>query len=246
MSSYVDVTDATAEEEIIRRSDEVTVIVDLWAPWCGPCRSLGPIIESVVEEADGEVALVKVNVDENPALSQMFQVQSIPAVHAVRSGRVVGSFIGAQGEDYVRDFVDRFRPSEDERRIAALLAEGDEAALTRALELDPDNERAIVALAELYVGEKRNDEALALLAKIPETGEVRRVAALARTGADPGDGLDPANGALDGVEEKLDGLLPTVRTDEAARQAFVDLLEVMGPEDPRTAEYRKKLTRALF
>lgn len=237
MSTHVDVTDATAEAEILRRSEDVTVIVDLWAEWCGPCRTLGPIIEKVVEEAGDDVVLAKVDVDANPQLGQMFQVQSIPAVHAVRNRTVVGSFIGAQGEQYVRDFVARFRPTEDDRRLAALIDEGTEGSLLAALEIEPDNEAAIIALAELYIAEKRNDEALAILARIPETGEVRRVAALARTGDD--------DGAAD-VDAMLEDLLGRVRDDEDARQAFLDHLEVMGPDDPRTADWRRRLTRELF
>ena len=82
--AMVDVTDATFEEEVLRRSSEVPVVVDLWAPWCGPCQTLGPIIEKVVDATEGAVALVKVNVDENPAISASFQVQSIPAVFAMQ------------------------------------------------------------------------------------------------------------------------------------------------------------------
>jgi len=246
MASYVDVTDATFEEEILGRSHQVPVVVDLWAPWCGPCRTLGPIIEQVVAETAGEVVLVKVNTDENPRLTEVFQVQGIPAVHAVRDGRVVASFVGAQPEAQVRSFVDALRPSDEERQVAALIAEGNEASLRLALSVDPDNESAIVALAELYVGEKRNDEALELLAKIPETAEARRVAALARTGAAAGDGVTPDPAALDGGEAKLDDRLGRVKDDDEARQAFVDLLEVMGPDDPRTGDYRRKLTQRLF
>ena len=91
MATYTDVTDATAAAEILQRSDELPVVVDLWAPWCGPCQTLGPIIEAVVAGTNGEVALVKVNTDENPQLAEMFKVQGIPAVHAVRNGQVVAS-----------------------------------------------------------------------------------------------------------------------------------------------------------
>jgi putative thioredoxin len=246
MASYVDVTDATFEEEIIRRSEQVPVVVDLWAEWCGPCRTLGPIIEKVVGETDGEVVLVKVDTDANPQLTQMFQVQGIPAVHAVRHGRVVASFVGAQPEAQVRAFVDALRPTDEERKVATLIAEGNEASLKMALSIEPANERAIVALAERYVAEKRNDEALDLLAKIPETGETRRVAALARTGAGGADGVSADPAALDGIEAKLDDLLTRVKGDDEARQEFIDLLEVLGPDDPRTADYRRRLTQLLF
>ena len=98
----IDVTDATFEHEVMERSAEVPVVVDLWAPWCGPCRTLGPIIEQVVDETDGKVELVKVNVDENPQISQAFGVQSIPLVVAVKDGQPIDGFLGAHPEATVR------------------------------------------------------------------------------------------------------------------------------------------------
>jgi putative thioredoxin len=232
----VDVTDATFETEVMQRSNDAAVVVDLWAPWCGPCRQLGPILEKVVGETDGKVVLTKVNVDENPGISQAFRVQSIPAVYAVKDGRVVDGFVGAQGEPAVREFVDRLLPTEQETALGSLLAAGDEESLRAALELEPGNEAAIVALATLLVEQGEVDEALALLERIPETPETRRIAAIARSGAHIGPD----------VSEKLDALLTRVKEDESARQEFVDILEMMGPDDPRTAGYRRRLTSALF
>src|SRR5688572_25330269 len=120
----VDVTDATFEAEVLDRSTEVPVIVDLWAPWCGPCRTLGPIIEKVVDTTEGKAVLVKVNVDENPRISQTFQVQSIPAVYALKDKKVVDGFIGAQPEPVVTEFVQRLLPSEVETEIDQLVAAG--------------------------------------------------------------------------------------------------------------------------
>jgi putative thioredoxin len=238
----IDVTDATFESEVVARSQQVPVIVDLWAPWCGPCRTLGPIIEKVVDDTNGKAVLVKINIDENPQAAAAFRVQSIPAVFALRDGQVVNGFIGAQGEDAVRKFVADVLPSEAEEKIAALVGAGDEASLRQALELDPGNEAAVVALAELLVGRGERDEALALLERIPETAETRRVAALARVGDE-----FVANGQVGpDVTEKLDALLDRVKEDEAARQEFVDLLELLGAGDPRTAQYRKALTSRLF
>ncbi len=102
-----DVTDATFATDVVERSKTVPVVVDLWAPWCGPCKSLGPILEKVIGETQGLVELAKVNVDENPEVSAAFQVQSIPAVYAMKGGQVVDSFMGALGEPQVVEFVQR-------------------------------------------------------------------------------------------------------------------------------------------
>ena len=243
-----DVTDASFQTDVIDRSTTHPVVVDLWAPWCGPCRTLGPILEQVIDGTDGQVELVKVNVDDNPQVSAAFRVQGIPAVYAVADGKVVDGFIGAQPEANVREFVGRLLPSEAEQALEALVAAGDEASLREALELKPDHEGAIVALAELLAdrrGEGDADAALALLGRIPETPETRRVAALVRTGA-AADGPEGDGAAGEDVTAKLDALLDRVKDDNDARQEYVDLLEVMGPDDPRTADYRKRLTRRLF
>lgn len=231
----VDVTDATFEHEVIERSKTVPVVVDLWAPWCGPCRTLGPIIEDVVAEIDGQVVLAKVNVDENPQISQAFRVQGIPAVYGLRNGQVLDSFVGAQGRDAVAAFVAGLLPTAEEGEVATLLATDDIPALRLALELDPANAEVTVRLAELMVTEDRGEEALELLARVPETKETRRVAALARTGA-----------PSDDVDARLDALLETAPSDADARQELLDLLEVLGPDDPRTARYRKALTTRMF
>jgi putative thioredoxin len=231
-----DVTDATFEQDVIERSKQVAVVVDLWAPWCGPCKTLGPTIEKVIAATGGKVELAKVNVDENPQVSRAFQVQSIPAVYALKDGKVVDGFIGAQPEAVVQKFVDTLLPTQEETEVDRLLNAGDAESLRRVLDLEPDNERAIVSLAELLVHDGRNDEALELLARIPENAETRRVAAMARLGEQP----------TDDVDARLGALLGQVKADDDARQQFIDLLEVLGPDDPRTAQWRKKLTQTLY
>jgi putative thioredoxin len=233
----MDVTDATFEQDVLERSTQATVIVDLWAEWCGPCKQLGPIIEKVVDESGGRAVLAKVDVDANPRVAQSFQVQSIPAVYAVRDRKVVDGFIGALPEAQVRAFVDAVAPAASEADILA--ARGDEASLRAALELQHDHPVAVAALAELLVERGDGDEALELLARIPETADTRRIAALARVGAGAEEGDDE-------IERELQELLDRVKSDDAARQRFVDLLEVLGPEDPRTARYRKQQTARLF
>lgn len=242
----IDATDATFETEVLDRSATVPVVVDLWAPWCGPCRSLGPVLERVVEATDGKVALAKINVDDNPrtmaTFAQSLGVQGIPAVFAFSEGKVVDGFIGAQPEADVQAFVDRLLPTEEESELSRLLDAGDEASLRQALELEPGNERAVVGLAEILADKGERDEALALLERIPESAETRRVAALARTGLPAG---QPGDGDAE-ITAKLDALLDRVKGDDDARQEFVDLLELLGPDDPRTREYRRQLTARLF
>jgi putative thioredoxin len=242
VEQMIDVTDATFEAEVLQRSSEVPVVVDLWAPWCGPCQTLGPIIERVVAATEGAVALAKVNVDENPAISGSFQVQSIPAVFALRDAKVVDRFIGAQPEAVVEEFVARLapQPSEADRLVAEGVSSGTEEPLRKALELQPDHGGAIAALASMMIGRGESDEAIALLGRIPETAETRRLSAEARLVSQRVD-VDAV-----GVEQLLDGLLDRVRQDPAARQEFVDLLETLGPDDARTTEYRKALAARLF
>ncbi len=236
----IDVTDATFQTEVLDRSMTTPVVVDLWAEWCGPCKTLGPIIEQVVDSTGGRVALAKVDIDANPGLAQAFRVQSIPAVFVAQGGKVYPGFIGAQPEHVVRQFVESLLPSEQEDAVAALLAAGDEGSLRQALELDPGNEAAVVALAELLVTQGSTEEALALLERVPESAETRRVAAMAHMGADAAAVVD------DGVEAKLDDLLVRVRDDEDARREVLDVLELLGPEDPRTGTYRRAMASKLF
>lgn len=235
----IDVTDATFPTEVVERSKQVPVVVDLWAEWCGPCKQLGPILERVIDETGGQVVLAKVDVDTNQQVASAFQVQGIPAVYALRDGKVVDHFVGAQPEAAVRQFVAGLLPTDAESALAGLLEAGDEESLRKALEMDPGNELGVVALAELLVTRRDEgdvDEALALLARIPESDATRQLAARARIGVD----------TKDDVTAELDSLLDRVKEDEEARQRYVDLLEVMGADDPRTPGYRKQLTNRLF
>jgi putative thioredoxin len=232
----IDVTDVTFQSEVIDRSMQTPVIVDLWAEWCGPCRTIGPILERVTDATGGKVVLAKVNVDENPGVSQAFQVQSIPAVYALKDGQVIDGFVGAYPEHVIEQFVQSLLPTEEDLQVSQLLAAGDEASLRAALELEPANEDVIVALSELLVDDGRAEEALQLLARIPETERTRKVAAAARLSQKPADDYD----------HQLTVLLDQVKGDDDARQQYVDILELMGPDDPRTAQYRKLLTSRLY
>ena len=236
-----DVTDATFQTDVVERSKTVPVIVDLWAEWCQPCLQLGPILERVVAATNGAVELAKVDIDSNPGVAQAFRVQSIPAVYAMVDGAVADGFLGAQGEAAVTEFVRRLVPEAPPTELERLLASGDEASLRAALEIDADHEQALLALAELLIGDGRADEAATLLDRVPENPEVRRLRALIRLDAD-GD----TSASQSDVEAELEALLTKVKFDEEARGRFVDLLELLGPDDPRTADWRKRLSSHLF
>jgi len=179
------------------------------------------------------VELAKVDVDASPQVASMFKVQSIPAVFAVSQGEVVDQFVGALPEQQVRDFVTRLAPAPSP--IDELVAAGDEPSLRRALELEPGHLAATLGLADLLIGAGDTEGALALLAKVPETPEVRHLMAKARNPDLPSD-----------VDARLAELLGSVKADEEARKEFLDLLEVLGADDPRTVVWRKRLTATLF
>ncbi|HVT41706.1 MAG TPA: tetratricopeptide repeat protein [Acidimicrobiales bacterium] len=237
----MDVTDQTFQADVLERSMTVPVVVDLWAPWCGPCKTLGPILEKVIAATGGSVELAKVNVDENPRIAQQFQAQSIPAVYAISGGKVVDGFIGAVPEAQVAEFVGRLAPPPSE--ADQLVEAGDEASLRKALELEPDHPVAIEMLARMLIEQGDPAGALALIQRVPETEATRALAAQARLLEG---GIDVVGTAPGEIEAKLDALLERVRDDDAARQEFVDLLEALGAADPRTSQYRRALSARLF
>lgn len=170
----LDVTDATFATAVIEESRHRPVVVDFWAPWCGPCRVLGPIIERVAAETAGAVLLAKLNTDENPVTATDFRIQGIPAVKAFRDGKVVAEFTGAVPEAQVRAFFAKLAPTPAEQLVqeAALLsrkgdARGAEGRYRKALDLSASNADAIVGLATILVGRGDREEAEALLARAP-------------------------------------------------------------------------------
>lgn len=177
-----DATDATFVAEVIEASKTVPVIVDFWAPWCGPCKQLTPVLEKVVKGAAGKVRLVKVNTDESPVVAQQLSIQSIPAVFGFTGGRPIDGFMGALPESQVKAFVDRLikasggeagpSPVEQALEQAAAALDGGDAATAGAiyqqiLQHVPDEIRAMAGLARCHLKEGRHDEAEAVLAGVP-------------------------------------------------------------------------------
>jgi putative thioredoxin len=208
-----DVTDATFAAEVVERSKTVPVVIDLWAPWCGPCKSLTPILEKVIGETNGMIELAKVNVDENPETSQAFQVQSIPAVYAMKDGQVVDGFMGAQPETEVVAMVQRLL----------------DATLTPEV-ADEAEEDVVAAVADAPVISEPATPGVETRILEPDVIEPIGVSE------------DEANT----IEAELIELLITVKGDDEARERYVALHEQLGPDDPRTNTYRRKLATALF
>lgn len=171
MSAYsIDVNLSTFEAEILDRSMQVPVVVDFWAPWCAPCRTLKPVLEKLAAEHAGRFVLAKVNSDDNPQLAAQFGVRGIPAVKMIVGGEMVDEFTGALPPAQVRAFVERWLPSPAEPlrgRAAQAHAEGDSAAahalLTEAIALDPNNEAARLDLIELLINVDDREDAEKML-----------------------------------------------------------------------------------
>lgn len=231
------VTDATFAAAVIERSMTVPVVVDLWAEWCGPCKTLGPILEKVIGETNGAVELAKVDVDANPEISQAFGVQSIPAVFALHEGKVVDSFVGALPEPAVRDFIEKLAPGAT--LVDHLVVQGDEASLRSALELDASNVDAAVALGEILRSSDRLDEAQAVLAPFEHVLAAKTVLARVR--------LQRSGVSVSGdIDLTLEHLLEQAGTDDQAKASLLEMLDALGPEDPRYVSFRRRLASRLY
>jgi putative thioredoxin len=277
-SFIVNTTAASFESDVAQRSATVPVVVDFWAPWCAPCRALGPVLEKLAQEYSGKFILVKANTDELPEVAAKFNVQGIPAVYAVVNGEMVDFFSGAIPEAMLRQWIDRLLAGAAIRmakRLEASSAADAEAAYRRILAEDARNIDAQIGLARTLFAQERLDESRAIVAELDKGGyaepdlqklkasldlrkmqgaDLGKVRAAAQ--ANPNDlslqyQLAEALAGSQAYDESLAILLSLVERDrkgtgEKARQLMVEIFQALPEDSELTAQYRRKLSMALY
>lgn len=270
----IDATEATFQAEVVERSLQVLVVVDLWATWCEPCKQLSPLLERLAEAGQGSWVLAKVDVDANPRVAQLFGVQSVPTVVAVAGGQPVDAFAGAMPEPQVRQWIDALlvalrdklpgiQTAEDAAGGEAGDGQDDEpvdprfAAAEQAIERD-DYAAAEAAYQQVLDAEPNNEEARTALAQVRFAARAAAAdpAAIARADADPQDvdaqlAAADAELAMQRVEAAFARLVDAVRRTAGddrnrVREHLIELLGLFPADDPRVVTARRNLTSALF
>ncbi|MGH4027057.1 MAG: tetratricopeptide repeat protein [Pseudonocardiaceae bacterium] len=267
-----DVTEQSFQTDVVQRSLQVPVVVDLWATWCGPCKQLSPVLERLAEAAGGAWVLAKVDVDANPGIAQLFGVQSIPTVVAIAGGQPVDAFSGAMPEPQIREWLARILDALRDQMPTIKEAEQG-AAASGAPEAAPEDPRFSAAEAALEVGdyaaaeaayqqildnEPANDQAKAALAQVRFLARAGTIdpSVVAKADAAPDDvdaqlaaaDAEVADQRVEQAFERLVGAVGRFRGEDRnrVRAHLVELFELFTPDDPRVASARRALARALF
>jgi putative thioredoxin len=247
------VTEQEFQAKVIERSKQVPVVVDFWAEWCGPCRTLGPAIEDAVRKRNGEIELAKVDTDHNPGIAQKYEIASIPAVKAFKDGKVVAEFIGAIPPARIEAFLNEIVPSEADR----LAESGDEDSLRKALELDPRHAQAAIGLGRIQLARGDTEEALETLGPFPHDfvadGLTARAELSATHNGAAADALQRGFAAWDDAnpDEALAQLQSVLAEEQdpqrkdQLRRVMVAIFTELGADHPLAREHRRRLAAAL-
>lgn len=273
--NIIDVNEADFEYEVLSYSENTPVVVEFWASWCRPCKTLGPLLEALAHEAQGGFRLARVDVEANPNLSLHYGVRSIPMVKAFSQAEIVGEFSGLQPEARIREFLSRITPPSP---LALALEKANsllqdhawqqaESLFRDLLEQAPGQPESLLGVAVALLGQGYGDEACRILREFPASREFARAQALLPLAEALVKGQNrqlPAETDLDvafansirlagrgNLPAALDGLLDILRQDkryrrDVARQVFLGLLELLGESDPQSRAYRAELSAILF
>lgn len=271
----VDVDEASFEYEVLSYSKNVPVVVEFWASWCRPCKVLGPMLESMVKEANGAFRLARIDTDQNPNLALQFGVRTIPTVKAITGGQVVGEFAGILPEERLREFLEKITPPSPLQllveKAGSMLSMQQyveaEKIYRQLLEQTPDQPVSLLGLSKALLAQNKAGEALLILRNFPASrlySAVELLLPFAQDLVDFGHNELPDETELDAAYRTairlasrgnfpaaLDGLLDILRSSKnyrqgRPRQVIVALLELMGEDDPQTREYRSELASVLF
>ena len=270
----IDVSESNFDYEVIAYSQQFPVVVDFWASWCAPCKVLGPILEKITREYNGDFRLAKVDIDQNPNLATRFNVRSIPTVKAFKENKLVSEFMGAIPEPKIRDFIQILVPGQDtlilekgKTLLGLKQGRNAETVFRQVLEKNPQQPTALLGLTKSLLLQGQGNEALAVLDHFPisrelPTAEMLRplAHALVNFEKEAAFSEDPLKAAYHNalrlvkkgnLEAAMDGILDILRQDKnlrngEIRKIFVSLLELLPEDNPATRNYRNELALILF